>query len=381
MTKIRLNSLVLQVKLNTLISCMSKRITLPVLDYILCEVHGNKMSLTSSNLETTTITEIDVLSDKDIRFLLDINAIAIIKKLKDEDFTIEVSENNKVVTIKCDIGEYVTASCDVNTYPKIPDISSNTLLFELPFEKFQQCLKKSLPFTSNDDLRPILEGIFIHNENKELKFISTDCFYMSLLKTPLDISNDIPFIFPKSAIKIILSYYSKDNIKILLDNIVSKDDGKITHKNIIVKNDDITFIIRSIEGNYPNYKSIIPTIVSKIELSKKMLQEIVENLSIVGNNSSNALTISIDIDNVMHLSTEDKNYQKSGKSNITILHTPIKNNKIEYVTFNISAEKLLTILKQYISNNLTIYLTDRQNIVLKTDNEMDPTVLLMKIVI
>lgn len=363
--EIKINSLSLKDKLNTLTSCMSPTQVLPVLDYVLCSIDKCKMTMTSSNLEVSVVTTVDVLSETNVKFLLNKDALAIIKKIKNEDFSLVIEK--KQVTIKCSVGKYTTAFDNPEDFPLLPKTEDKKDVLELPFEMLQQGLKKCLPFSYDDStLRPTICSIYIHKSNNLLKFVSFDGFVIASFNTGITISDDINIIFPKTAVKMLLSYSSKENTQLFL-----------TKNNLIIIIDDITYYVRLIEGTYPDYKAILPIPVSIVSLSNKELSIALDNLSLMVNDSNNCLVVKVQ-GNKLYLKGSDKIFNRSGETVLNIKHIGIKDNVPEDKRFGVNLKKLQEICKTYSSDMLNIMFTSKgTTIITNTDNFLDPTILLI----
>lgn len=367
-TEIRLNSLLLKDKITVLTSCMNNDV-LPILQYIKCDVIGSKMTMTSSNLEVSIRTTVDVLSGKDITFLLNKDAITIIKKIKDEDFMITIEEDTFNAIIKASTGKYKTTYISHAEFPEVPTTDGASKVYELPYEMLRQGLKKSLPFTGDDELRPIMNSVFIHNAKGLLKMVATTGHLLSSFNTGITITNDVKIVFPKTAVKSIEAYTSKDNAIIALDK---------GGKKIIVLVNDIQYFINGVEGTYPAYQSIIPVPTSEIKLSKKALQACLENLAIMMQKDSGLMTIQIK-ENELYLEAQDLDFAKSGDATVAMTHVALRATVLEHERCKIGVNLTLVqeILKQFSSDNVSIYLTGKNNVIFKTDNSLDPVVLSM----
>lgn len=365
MTEILLNSLSLKDKLNALTSCMSPTQVLPILDYVLCSIDKCKMTMTSSNLEVSVVATVDVLSEANIKFLLNKDALAIIKKIKNEDFSLVIED--KQVTIKCSTGKYTTAFDKPEEFPLLPKVEEVKDVLELPFEMLQQGLKKCLPFSYDDNIsRPIICSIYIHNSNNILKFVSFDGYIIASFNTSITVDKDIKIVFPKTAVKMLSSYSSKEKTQLC-----------IAGNNLIVTISDITYYVRLIEGQYPDYKAMLPTPISIVSLSNKELITALDNLSLMVNSESNCLVVKVQGEK-MYLRGSDINFNKSGETVLSIEHKGIKDNVPEDKRFGVNLKKLQEICKTYSSDKLNIMFTNKNSMVItKTDNSLDPVILLM----
>lgn len=223
--------------------------TLPILDNFLFEITNNKLKVSASDLETTMSTVIDVDADEvgtvavNARLLLDT-----LKTFPEQPLTFVVEDNN-TVEISSDSGKYAVAYANGEEFPKAVELdspSSTTIIGDI----LATAIAKTIFASGNDDLRPVMSGVFFQFSPENLTFVATDAH--KLVKyTREDVSaNEVAeFIMPKKPLN-------------LLKNILSGSDDEVT----IEYNDsnakfffgNTELVCRLIDGKYPNYEAVIP---------------------------------------------------------------------------------------------------------------------------
>ncbi|MCB0460157.1 MAG: DNA polymerase III subunit beta [Flavobacteriaceae bacterium] len=223
--------------------------TLPILDNFLFEITNNKLKVSASDLETTMSTVIDVDADEvgtvavNARLLLDT-----LKTFPEQPLTFVVEDNN-TVEISSDSGKYAVAYANGEEFPKAVELdspSSTTIIGDI----LATAIAKTIFASGNDDLRPVMSGVFFQFSPENLTFVATDAH--KLVKyTREDVSaNEVAeFIMPKKPLN-------------LLKNILSGSDDEVTieyndsNAKFLFGNTEL--VCRLIDGKYPNYEAVIP---------------------------------------------------------------------------------------------------------------------------
>ena len=134
---------------------------LPILEDFLFSIKGDKLTITATDLETTIITKVEVMSaDKDgvvaipARILLDT-----LKALPQQPITFSIDEETFAIEIKSAYGKYKLAGENGQDYPKIPE-SDDVDSINIDTSVLAHGISKSLFATSNDELRPAMTGVY-----------------------------------------------------------------------------------------------------------------------------------------------------------------------------------------------------------------------------
>ena len=151
--------------------------SLPILDNFLFEVNNETLTLSASDLETTMSTSINIEST-DI-YSLAIPARLLIDTLKtfaEQPLTFIKTESN-TIEISANNGKYAVAYVPGDEFPKalcIKDPSSTTIKGDV----LSTSINSTLFASGNDDLRPVMSGVFFQFSSEGLNFIATDAHKM-----------------------------------------------------------------------------------------------------------------------------------------------------------------------------------------------------------
>ncbi len=234
--------------LQTLGGIINSNNTLPILDNFLFELSPNELKISTSDLETTMTSTVEVESEDTAEIAVNAKLLLDILKTFPEQTLSFKAEDNKV-EISSQSGKYSLAYVSGEEFPKAIELESPTET-KIPAAILAEAISKTIFATGNDDLRPVMTGIFFQFSDEELTFVATDGH--KLVKyTRKDIYADetTEFIMPKKPLN-------------LLKNILANSDSQVaiqyneSNAKFIFNNSEM--ICRLIDGKYPNYDAVIP---------------------------------------------------------------------------------------------------------------------------
>ncbi len=235
--------------LQTLGGVINTNNTLPILDNFLFELSENQLKVSSSDLETTMSTNIEVEAEDfgeiavPARLLLDI-----LKTFPEQPLTFKTEENN-TIEISSQSGKYSLAFLDGSEFPKPIELEAPSTT-KIVGSILANAISKTIFASGNDDLRPVMSGVFFQFSTDELTFVATDAHKLvKYTRTDLKADEASEFIMPKKPLTLL------KNILVNYDNEVTIEyndsNAKFTFANSIM-------VCRLIDGKYPNYDAVIP---------------------------------------------------------------------------------------------------------------------------
>jgi len=227
--------------------------TLPILDNFLFKLEDNVLEITASDLETTLITRIklDNVSEE--------GAIAIpakflteyLSKFSDQPLTFDISAENFAIRIHSETGEYNIVGCDWEDFPQLPVLKQDMISpLRLPADMALQGISKTIFATGEDELRPVMNGIFVELNTENITFVASDSHMLvRYRRNDVKAERDGSFILPKKPAGLLRTVLAKESG----DVEISFDD-----KNAMFQLTHYTMVCRLVEGTYPAYSSVIP---------------------------------------------------------------------------------------------------------------------------
>jgi len=257
--------------------------TLPILDNFLFELTDDQLRISASDLETTMSTSIDVESDAPgaiavpARLLLDI-----LKTFAEQPLTFKVEDNN-TIEISSDSGKYALAYADGEEFPKAVELeapSSTTLKASI----LASGISKTIFASGNDDLRPVMSGVFFQLSPENLIFVATDAHKLvKYIRKDVSASEVAEFIMPKKPLTLLKNILSGNDEDVVIE--YNDTNAKFTFGNS-------TLICRLIDGKYPNYEAVIPKEnPNKLTLDRNSFYNSVRRVSIFSSKTTHQIRL------------------------------------------------------------------------------------------
>ena len=282
--------------------------TLPILDNFLFDLDGNKLTVSASDLETTMSSVLEVDSESSgliavpARLLLDI-----LKTFPEQPLTFVVEDNN-TIEINSDQGKYALAYADGAEFPKtveLADPSSTTLMGDV----LATAINRTIFAAGNDDLRPMMSGVFFQFSPESLTFVATDAHKLvKYQRTDLQASQAAEFIMPKKPLN-------------LLKGILTGNEAEVTiaynDSNAKFSFDGTELTCRLVEGKYPNYEAVIPKEnPNKLSIAKDRFLSSVRRVSIFSNKTTHQVRLKV-AGAELNISAEDIDYSNKAEERLT----------------------------------------------------------------
>ena len=325
---------------------ISNKNTLPILDYFLFELDENKiLKVTASDLETTLIGSLEVDSVEQTGTIAVPKMIVdSLKEFSDQPLTIEATPSE--ITIIWQRGKLAIPCTSGHSYPKAYSFEDENINhFDIESGVLLNAINKTLFATSNDEMRPVMTGIYINLNGPELTFVATDTH--KLVKYCLkEINNSVngSLILAKKPAT-------------LLKNILGKGEDAVSvdfnAKNVIFKFSKHTLICRLIEGNYPNYNAVIPeNNPNKITVDRAEFINATRRVAVCSNQATNLIKIETG-DNSLNITAQDIDFSASANETLPCAYegSPIS------IGFN--SAFLLEIFNNLESSEILVELADK----------------------
>lgn len=251
---------------------VATRSTLPILDGILVEA-DNGVKLTGYDLETGI--EFQLEADVPEKGSVVINARMfgdIIRKLPDDIVTIETS-TNMAVLIECGSTHFSIKGIRPDDYPKIPVVEDAQ---QLPVKQnlLKDMIRQTLFAVSTDESRPILNGCYFVCDGKTLEMVAIDGYRLAMRRR--EIGEGLP------AMKFIIPGKALSEVGRILNSTDSPVEIYPSMNHILFDTGKVKLVSRLIQGEYMNYKGIIPqTAETTMTIAPHALLSAIERAALV----------------------------------------------------------------------------------------------------
>ncbi len=232
---------------------VSTRTTLPILSNVLIRAEGSHVEFTATDLDVTVACKVEAKVTKPGATTLPVKKLfGIVRELQGE-IEIETDDKN-LSSIRSGSSFFKIHGLAADEFPPLPKFKDDKKV-SLPQENIRGMIRKTSFAVSTDESRYVLNGIFISLKEGKMTFVATDGRRLALVDEEVDISE-------KSAGEFIVPAKAVNELNRLL-----QDKGEVELKfgenqaSFALKNENgfsVLLITKLIEGNYPNYRQVIP---------------------------------------------------------------------------------------------------------------------------
>ncbi len=295
--------------LQTISGVLGSNNTLPILDNFLFEVEKSNLTVSASDLETTMITTLEVKSEETgaiavpARILMDY-----LKTLPEQPLTFTIDPESMGIEIASSFGKSRMAGYSADEFPKNP-VLEDPAEISVPAEVLSEGIQKTIFATGNDDLRPVMSGIFFELGTEGIRFVGTDAHKLvRYSRSDVKADRNGTFIFPKKPLNLLKGTLASTDADVK----VEFDDT-----NVRMSFDENTVIARLIDGKYPNYEAVIPKDnPNKMLVSRTALLGSVKRVSIFSNKTTHQVRLRIS-GTELSVSAEDLDYSNEANERLT----------------------------------------------------------------
>lgn len=297
--------------LQTTNKVISSKNTLPILDYFLFDLKEGVLKITASDLETTLVGTLAVenveregLIAVPVKLMLDS-----LKEFSEQPLTIEANESTWEIVVSWKSGKLTLPGTSGLSYPNLPELNTETKQsLALDVDTLMVGINKTIFATADDELRPVMNGVYINLEPQSVTFVATDAHKLVKYASETAAEATASFILPKKPAN-------------LLRGLLPKEDGEITvefdDKNVLFRLKNQVLICRLIEGNYPNYNAVIPANnPNKVFVDRLELLNAIRRVAVCSNQSTNLIKLDIS-KGTINLTAQDLDFSVSAQESLT----------------------------------------------------------------
>lgn len=347
---------------------ISNKNTLPILDNFLFQLSEKELKITASDLETTLITTIDLENVTDegsiaipARILTDT-----LKEFPDQPLTFDINTETFGVVITTENGKYSIVGQNGEDFPQLPVIKDDQKTsIQLGADILLNGITKTLFATADDELRPVMNGVFIELYPDNMTFVASDAHKLVRYKR-LDVKadNESSFILPKKPAALLKAILPKEENEVMIEF----DD-----KNAFFTLSNYKLVSRLVEGNYPSYNSVIPTNnPNKLTIDRLELYNALKRVALFSNQASNLVKLDLK-GNQLNVSAQDIDFSISANERLNCQYEG------DDMEIGFKSSFLIEILSNIASSDVLMELSDpsRAGILFPAEKENDDEDVLM----
>jgi len=323
---------------------VDKKHTVPILSNVFIEAYDNKITLSATDLEIGLKTYFECEIIKNGRITISAKKLFEIIKEFPNDFINIKEKNNYWIEISCNKSLFNIVGLPPEEFPKFPEHSHNLIQFDSNL--IDKMIDATVFSVSNDETKFNLTGIFIKFDNGKLNFASTDGHRLSVISKSLDFDLGEKFkngfILPKKGITELNKIIDdrKKLIKIgVTDNLFNYVD------------ENTTFVMRMIDGDFPDYKRVIPQKTNNYStIDVKKFTDVLKRVSVLSNEKTKGVKINISNDKLI-VSSSNPDFGDA-KEEMDVIY------KGDDITIGFNARYIIDILNVIDEEKINFYIKD-----------------------
>ena len=303
--------------LQQVLNVVGTRSAMPILGNVLIEASADHISLTTTNLDIGIRCRITAEVTTEGSITLPVRKLAtIVKELPQQEVFFELASNNQA---KITSGGSIFKVMGIGTdeFPPLPSFE-NQHVFKLEQNDLANMLKSVSFAQSSDENRYILNGVYFNFSDENLTLVATDGRRLALTSYELeaDSSDTGSLILPAKTVSEIERLVGKgESVKIAFNDrqvafeiVIEDEEG---NSGLI---DHIYLVSKIVEGNFPNYRQVIPKETEhRIKIERELFLECVHRAALVTSEKSNSIKLKIS-NNLMEIMGSSAEYGESHES-------------------------------------------------------------------
>ena len=286
--------------------------TLPILDNFLFEINNNKLVLSSSDLESTMTSEIEIESNSTDKIAISAKLLTDILKTFSEQPLTFIKTDNNTIEISASNGKYSLAYLNGDEFPKQVEVL-DAHETKINGSDLGIAINSTIFASGTDDLRPVMSGVFFQFNSESLKFVATDAHKLVKFETSKYTANEVSeFIMPKKPLQILKGILQGENSELTIQH-------NDSNAKFIFDKSSIT--CRLIDGKFPNYEAVIPKDNPNVlTIDRQLFLNSARRVSLFSNKTTNQIRLKL-AGTLLNISAEDFDFSNKADENLECQYT------------------------------------------------------------
>ena len=233
---------------------VGSRTTLPILSNVLLRAEGNLLELTATDLDVTVVCGVEAQVKTAGATTIPVKKLfGIVRELNNPEIEIDVDEKN-TTSLQSGASFYKINGLAAEEFPALPKFTEDKKVI-LPQDKVKGMMKKTSFAISTDESRYVLNGIFLSLKDDKVTMVATDGRRLALVDEDAEVTeaSQGEFIIPAKAVGELNRLLQDTGV---VEIRYSENQAAFNLKD--EKGGSVLLISKLIEGNYPNYRQVIP---------------------------------------------------------------------------------------------------------------------------
>jgi len=281
--------------------------TLPILDNFLFEINNNILVLSSSDLESTMTSQIEIESTSTDKIAISAKLLTDILKTFSEQPLTFIKTDNNTIEISASNGKYSLAYLNGDEFPKQVEIldAHETVI---KGSDLGNAINSTIFASGTDDLRPVMSGVFFQFNSESLKFVATDAHKLVKFETSEYTANEVSeFIMPKKPLQILKGILQTESSELTIQH--NDSNAKFIF-------DKLSITCRLIDGKFPNYEAVIPKDNPNVlTIDRQLFLNSARRVSLFSNKTTNQIRLKL-AGTLLNISAEDFDFSNKADENL-----------------------------------------------------------------
>lgn len=307
--KFNIDGKLLQQQLSAVNKVINSKNALTILDNFLFELNGSELTITGSDQENTVKARLEVMDcDGTGRIAIPAKTLLeITKEINNQPVSFSLNDQTGEIDLQFLNGKFRFMGINADEFPQGDTLEEEALSFTVPASVILKGIEKTVYAVSQDNIRPIMTGIFWDIHNEDIVFVASDTHKLvRYLTREVSPGFERGFIMPAKPANILKGIIGKEDMM----NI------KIGEKGASFSFGDFTLTCRFIKGNYPNYNRVIPTDNPYVvNVDRQSMLNAMRRVSIFASKASNLVKMEMST-GMMLLAAQDLDYGTSAEERV-----------------------------------------------------------------
>jgi DNA polymerase-3 subunit beta len=260
-------------------------------------------------METTITTSLKVDSGESGNIAIPAKTLMdSLANLPEQPISMIIDKTRHSVKLKTETGDYNISGQNGDEYPKMPKLDSETSIV-IKSDVLLSAINKTIFATGNDDLRPVMSGVFCQFSEANSVFVATDAHKLvRYTRNDAKAGTAASFIMPKKPLNV---------LKGLLAGIDDAVKIEFNKSNALFSFGNVNLICRLIDGKYPNYEAVIPKQnPNKLTVDRASFLGALKRVSVFSNKATHQIRVKV-TGSQLRISAEDLDFANEGHELLT----------------------------------------------------------------
>jgi DNA polymerase-3 subunit beta len=260
---------------------VSTRASVQILAGILLRAARGRLSLSATDMEISLRVSLDAqVEDEGSVVVPGRLLVDIVRLLPAGEVTISHKAEEGVVELVCGTASYRLHTYAAEDFPRLPEVDDSAA-FTVDKEAFVDTIARVSRSASRDESRPVLTGVLVRFEGDKLVMAATDSYRLSVKETalPEGPGRDVEAIVPARALA--------ELARIAQGGEPGSLQIGVQENQVVFSVDDVWLTARRIDGQFPNYKQLLPeTFEAEVTMPREEFLDVVRRTSVLAQRKS-----------------------------------------------------------------------------------------------